>query len=429
MSQPDAPQRGPAVFAEAPLGPIRLKNRIIKAATFEGRSPRGAVTDDLVAFHVAMARGGVAMTTVAYLAVAPEGRTDRHCIVLGDAALDGLSRLTDAVHNAGALVGAQIGHAGPVANSASNGMPALSPTRRFGASGARTRAVSESDIARITDDYARGAALAVSAGFDAIEVHLGHNYLLSSFLSPKLNRRTDGWGGELEARARFPRNVVAAVRQAAGPSVAVTAKLNMEDGVAGGFAIEDSLRVAKMLADDGYLDALELTGGSSLSNPMYLFRGDVPRKEFAATLPGPLRLGFAVVGKRFLKEYPFEEAFFAPQARRFLEAVDLPVVLLGGIDRLDTVEQAMAEGFSFVAMGRALLREPDLVSRWQAGQRDEATCIHCNRCMPTIYSGTRCVLDPGGGPGGRPGGAADDPSSRRAAGGSRDGEAEGTELG
>jgi len=269
----------------------------------------------------------------------------------------------------------------------------------------------------------------VSAGFDAIEVHLGHNYLLSSFLSPKLNRRTDGWGGELEARARFPRNVVAAVRQAAGPSVAVTAKLNMEDGVAGGFAIEDSLRVAKMLADDGYLDALELTGGSSLSNPMYLFRGDVPRKEFAATLPGPLRLGFAVVGKRFLKEYPFEEAFFAPQARRFLEAVDLPVVLLGGIDRLDTVEQAMAEGFSFVAMGRALLREPDLVSRWQAGQRDEATCIHCNRCMPTIYSGTRCVLDPGGGPGGRPGGAADDPASRRAAGGSRDGEAEGTELG
>ena len=133
----------PDVFAEAPLGPLRLKNRIIKAATFEGRSPRGEVTDDLVAFHMAMARGGVAMTTVAYLAVSPEWRTDRHCIVLGPGSADGLARLADAVHGAGALVSAQIGHAGPVANSASNGLPALSPTRRFGASGARTRAVSE----------------------------------------------------------------------------------------------------------------------------------------------------------------------------------------------------------------------------------------------------------------------------------------------
>ncbi len=389
----------PDVFAEAPLGPLRLKNRIIKAATFEGRSPRGEVTDDLVAFHVAMARGGVAMTTVAYLAVSPEGRTDRHCIVLGPGSADGLARLADAVHGAGALVSAQIGHAGPVANSASNGLPALSPTRRFGASGARTRAVSEADIARITDDYAAGAAAVARAGFDAIEVHLGHNYLLSSFLSPRLNRRGDAWGGTLEARARFPRQVVAAVRQAVGPGLAVTAKLNMEDGVPGGFAVAESVEVARMLEADGHLDGLELTGGSSLSNPMYLFRGAAPRKEFAATLPGPLRLGFAVVGKRFLKEYPFEEAFFAPTARRFLEAVDLPVVLLGGIDRLDTVEAALADGFSFVAMGRALLREPDLVARWQAGRRDASTCIHCNRCMPTIYSGTRCVLDPGGGPG------------------------------
>jgi 2,4-dienoyl-CoA reductase-like NADH-dependent reductase (Old Yellow Enzyme family) len=278
-------------------------------------------------------------------------------------------------------------------------MPALSPTRRFGASGARTRAVGDADIARITDDYAAGAAAAVRAGFDAIEVHLGHNYLLSSFLSPKLNRRRDAWGGPLEARARFPRQVVAAVRAAAGPSVAVTAKLNMEDGVPGGFGLDESLQVAGLLAADGHLDALELTGGSSLSNPMYLFRGGAPRKEFAATLPGPLRLGFAVVGKRFLKEYPFEEAFFAPQARRFLAAVDLPLVLLGGIDRLETVEAAVSEGFAFVAMGRALLREPDLIARWQEGRRDAATCIHCNRCMPTIYSGTRCVLDPGGGPG------------------------------
>ena len=380
----------PAVFAEAHLGPLTLKNRIIKSATFEGACPRGEVSDQLIAFHERVAQGGVAMTTVAYLAVSPEGRTDRHCVRLGPESLDGLSRLTATVHAAGALASAQIGHAGPVANSRSNRVPSLSPSRRFGASGALTRAASEADIARITDDFRDAAATAVAAGFDCVEIHLGHNYLLSSFLSPRLNRRRDRWGGSLENRARFPRQVVAAVREGAGDSVAVTAKLNMTDGVPGGFDVPDSIDVAVMLEADGHLDALELTGGSSLSNPMYLFRGDAPRKEFGATLPQPLRLGFSVVGDRFLKEYPFEEGFFRPQARQFVAALDLPVILLGGVNRLETVESALAEGFSFVAMARALLREPDLVGRWAQGRPDAGRCIHCNRCMPSIYSGTRC---------------------------------------
>ncbi len=193
-----------AVFGEATLGPLTLKNRIIKAATFEGAAPKGAVSDALVAFHERIARGGAAMTTVAYLAVSPEGRTDRHCVLLDADSLPGLRRLTAAVHAAGAAVSAQIGHAGPVANSRSNGVASLSPTRRFGASGARTRAATEDDIVRITLDYRAAAATAVEAGFDCIEIHLGHDYLLSAFLSPRLNRRTDRWGGTLEHRARFP---------------------------------------------------------------------------------------------------------------------------------------------------------------------------------------------------------------------------------
>jgi len=386
----EPPAVAPPVFAPARLGPLTLKNRIIKSATFEGATPGGQIDDRLIAFHERVARGGVAMTTVAYLAVSPEGRTDRHCVLLGPDSLDGLSRLTAAVHDAGALASAQIGHAGPVANSKSNRATSLSPSRRFGASGSLTQAATAADIARITDDYRRGAATAAEAGFDCIEIHLGHNYLLSSFLSPRLNKRTDDWGGSLDHRARFPRDVVAAVRQGAGDGVAVTAKLNMADGVPGGFDLPESVDVAAMLEADGHLDALELTGGSSLSNPMYLFRGDAPRAEFAATLPQPLRLGFSVVGKRFLKSYPFEEAYFAGQARQFLATLDLPLILLGGVNRLDTVEAALAEGFGFVAMARALLREPDLVGRWEAGARDDGVCIHCNRCMPSIYSGTRC---------------------------------------
>ncbi len=392
----DLPGAAPAVFGPARLGPLTLKNRIIKSATFEGASPRGVVTDDLVAFHERVAAGGAAMTTVAYLAVSPEGRTDRHCVLLGPDSVQGLSRLTATVHDAGALASAQIGHAGPVANSKSNGAPALSPSRRFGASGAMTRAATVEDIARITDDYRRGAGRAVEAGFDCIEIHLGHNYLLSAFLSPRLNKRTDAWGGSLEHRGRFARQVVAAVREGAGDTVAVTAKLNMVDGVPGGFDLPESIAFARMLEEDGHLDALELTGGSSLSNPMYLFRGDAPRAEFAATLPQPLRLGFKVVGKRFMKEYPFEEGYFRPQARQFLDALDLPIILLGGVNRLDTVEEALAEGFSFVAMARALLRQPDLVARWADGSEEAGLCIHCNRCMPSIYSGTRCVEIPTG---------------------------------
>ncbi len=381
------------LFEPAQLGPLTLKNRVVKAATFEGASPGGLVSDRLVEFHRRIARGGAAMTTVAYVAVAPEGRTDDGCIYLREDAMAGLRRLTDAVHADGALIAAQVGHAGPVANSRSNGVQSIAPGRFFNPLGMRwTRAADEYDIARITSDYERGARMCADAGFDALEIHLGHNYLLSSFLSPMLNRRTDRWGGSLENRARFARQVVTAVREAVGDRVAVTAKLNMADGYRGGLEVEDSLQVARWLEEDGALDAIELTGGSSLANPMYLFKGDAPVKEFRKTLPWYLRGGFALVGKGFLKQYPYEEAYFLPMARRYREALDMPLILLGGISRLDTAERGLAEGFEFVAMGRALLHDPDLVEKFRQGSATRSGCIHCNRCMPTIYTGTRCPL-------------------------------------
>ena len=390
------------VFKPGRLGPLTLRNRVIKAATFEGVTPAGVVTDALVEFHRRVARGGAALSTVAYLSVAPEGRTDAGCILLRPAAAQGLRRLTDAIHDEGALASAQIGHAGPVANAASNRARSITPGRMFNPLGLRfSRAATEADLARVTSDYERGARLCVDAGFDALEVHIGHNYLLSSFLSPKLNRRTDRWGGTLENRARLARQVVAAVRLAVGPDVAVTAKLNMVDGVRGGFDVDDSLQVARWLQADGALDAIELTGGSSLANPMFLFKGAAPVREFGETLPWYLRGGFRLVGRRFLRSYPYEEAYFLPLARQFRQALDLPLVLLGGISRLDTAQAALDEGFQFVAMGRALLHDPDLIRQWEQGTAMASGCIHCNRCMPTIYTGTRCPLvDPH--PGDRP---------------------------
>ncbi len=380
-------------FAPATLGPVTLRNRTVKAATFEGRTPHGQVTDELIDYHLAPARGGVGLTTVAYLAVAPEGRTHAEQIVVGEHTLAGLARLADAVHETGAAVGGQVGHAGPVANGRSNGVKALSASRMPSPlSMQMIGSATERDLSRITSAYVGTARTLVRAGFDVLELHMAHSYLISSFLAPGLNRRKDRWGGSLENRARLARQVARAVRDEVGDEVAVTAKVSLGDGFRGGVTTDDGLAFAQLLEADGALDALQLSGGSSLMNPMYLFRGDVPLKEFADAMPMPVRLGMRVVGTRFLKAYPFEEAYFLDKALRFRAGLSMPLMLLGGINRRDTMERAMAQGFDFVAMGRALLREPDLVRRLEGGRQSGGVCIHCNRCMPTIYSGTRCPV-------------------------------------
>jgi 2,4-dienoyl-CoA reductase-like NADH-dependent reductase (Old Yellow Enzyme family) len=384
------------VFSPARLGPITLRNRIIKAATFEAATPNALVTEDLITYHRLPAAGGIGMTTVAYLAVSPGGRTDGAQIYWRPEAIAGLRRLTDAIHAEGAAISAQIGHAGPVANAKSNKARALAPVRFFNPIGMRfAKAASRQDISDVIAAHAHAARYAVDAGFDAVEVHLGHNYFASSFLSPLINRRDDEFGGSLENRAKVARGVVRAVRDAVGGQIAITAKLTMTDGVRGGIPLEESLQTAKWLEDDGGLDALELTAGSSLVNPMYLFRGDAPIKEFAGAFKPPLRWGIRMTGKKFLREYPYREAFLLRDAKQFRAELKLPLILLGGITNRETMDLAMAEGFDFVAMGRALLAEPDLINRIKAdgdAHTVKSACTHCNKCMATIYSHTHCVV-------------------------------------
>ncbi|MEV4007980.1 NADH:flavin oxidoreductase [Actinomadura sp. NPDC049753] len=383
------------VFEPARLGPLTLRNRVIKAATSEGMTPDALVTDDLVEYHRRPAAGGVGMTTVAYCAVAPEGRTERRQIWMRPEAVPGLRRLTDAVHAEGAAASAQLGHAGPVADASSNGVPAISAGRFFNPLGmAFTKVAKAEDIERITRAHAEAARLAIESGFDAVELHLGHNYLASAFLSPRLNRREDGYGGPIENRAKVALGIARAVRDEVGDRIAITAKLNMRDGVRGGLEIDDSLHVARRLQEEGTVDALELTAGSSLLNPMYLFRGEMPIPEFAASYKLPMRIGLRMFGKRFLRAYPYQDAYLLEHARRFRAELDLPLILLGGITDRASMDTAMAEGFEFVAMARALLREPDLVNRIAADPSTPSLCVHCNRCVPTVYRGTHCPLVP-----------------------------------
>lgn len=389
------PTPAPDAFAPARLGPLQLRNRIIKAATFEGVMPRGTVSQELIDFHTAVARGGAGLTTVAYCAISKNGRVSRDTLVLSREITADLARLTDSVHAEGAAVSAQLGHAGLVAQAHSKKHPSLAPSTRISpAAMGRVKGATPAQIDEVVAQFEAAARVAASAGFDAIEVHLGHNYLLSSFLSPNLNKRTDQYGGSIENRLRFPRRVVEAVRNAVPDTMAVVAKFNMADGVPAGLWLEESLQMAQLLEADGNLDALELTGGSSLLNGMYFFRGEVPMREFAAAQGPIVGPAFKLFGKKIFPEYPFEEAFFLPFARQFRAALSMPLVLLGGINRRDTIEAAMDEGFDFVAMARSLLRDPDLVNQLASGSRAEGLCVHCNKCMPTIYSGTRCVLVP-----------------------------------
>jgi 2,4-dienoyl-CoA reductase-like NADH-dependent reductase (Old Yellow Enzyme family) len=387
----------PDVLAPAKLGPVTLRNRIIKSATFEASTPNALVSDRLIRFHRLVAAGGVGMTTVAYLAVSPDGRTDFDQIWWRPEAIPGLRKLTDAIHAEGAAISAQIGHAGPLAHFNTYRGRAIAPMRAFNPFGLKfSKQATRADVDRVIADHATAARFAIDAGFDAVEIHLGHNYLASAFLSPLINKRDDEFGGSLANRAKVARGIVMAVRDAVakdGIPIAVTAKLNMTDGARRGIPVEESLQTAKWLEEDGGLDAIELTAGSSLVNPMYLFRGDAPVKEFAKGFHRPMRWGVRTMGKKFMREYPYREAYLLDDAKLFRAALSMPLILLGGITNRETMDLAMAEGFQFVAMARALLAEPDLVNRIaHDGAGVRSACTHCNRCMPTIYSHTHCVV-------------------------------------
>lgn len=385
------------LFEPAQLGPIEVRNRTVKAATYESLGRDGLVTDELIAWHAEIARGGVGVSTLSYCSVSGDGRTFADQLVMRDEAIPGLRRFTEAMRAAGSTPAVQLGHAGWFADPHVTGERPMGPSAQFSPhGGTRSRAMTLADIERVTQDFADAARRAEEAGFGGVEIHIGHGYLLSQFLCPWNNSRDDDHGGSIENRARFAREVCRAVHRAVGGRIAVWAKLNMDDGFRGGMTLDEGLAVARMLDGDGTLDALQLTGGHTTRSPMYLMRGRAPRKAMFEDDPNPLRRTVMRIGAPLLiRNLPFEEAFFRPQAELFRRAVSLPVMLLGGLTRRDTMVDAIDGGFAFVTIGRALLREPDLIARYATQESETSRCVPCNQCIAKVgYQPTRCVARP-----------------------------------
>jgi 2,4-dienoyl-CoA reductase-like NADH-dependent reductase (Old Yellow Enzyme family) len=390
----------PNAFTPARLGALGLRNRVIKTATYEGMCPGGVPSDALVEHHRALAAGGVALTTVAYCAVSPDGRTFAEQMTMRRETVSPLRRVTDAVHGEGGAASLQLGHCGWFTKNAelSTWLP-RGPSlvvNQYGISAGKPigLAMSEREVARVVDEFGGAAGLAREAGFDAVELHLGHGYLLSQFLCPATNRRTDRYGGELDGRARLSLEVLARVREVVGAGFPVLCKINLRDGFRGGLELPDAVALAQRL-EAGGADALVMSGGFTSKTPFYLFRGRRPLAEMIDAEKSRLqKLALRWFGGRVIREYPFEEMFFLEQAREVRRAVRMPLVLLGGIVSRANVERAMAEGFDFVAMGRALIADPDLVSRMSREPDARSRCTHCNVCVAEMDTGgVRCVLD------------------------------------
>lgn len=390
-------------FSPLTIGPLTLRNRFIKSATNEGRARGGTASKSLVRFHETMAAGGNAMTTVAYCAVSPDGRTFVDQVTLDRAAVPHLRVLTDAVHRHGAAACAQITHGGcfTFIRELESGRP-LSSSGGFNKVGIMSgmmlrRAMTEQHLDRVAGEFVRAARLAREAGFDAVEIHMGHGYLLSQFISPLYNRRRDRYGGGIENRVRYPALVLRRVLDAVGRELAVVCKFSVTDGVRRGNTAADGAAVARALEAEG-AHLLVLSAGMNVESITTMFGSSFPAENRAR--PSNALVAAAMLIQRFTepRHVEFREMYLLEHSRQVRAAVRMPLAYLGGVKSLACVQQVLGEGFDAVALGRALICEPDLPQRFASGAATRSACTSCNRCVAMMYTpgGTSCVLhEPG----------------------------------
>ncbi len=347
----------------------------------------------MIEHHRQVAAGGVGMTTVAYCSVSFDGRAFGHEMWMRKEILPGLKKLTDAVHTEGAAASIQIGHCGFFAS------PSVVKRRPLGASPqfclfrlSYCSQMTKQDIEEKTRDFVQAAFWAKESGFDAIEVHSGHGYLLSQFLSPWTNHRGDEYGGSLENRMRFPVDVIKQIRDAVGKGFPILVKMNQSDGIRGGLEIEEAVKVAQAFEAAG-ASAIVPSCGFTAKTPLYMMRGNVPTLEMARAQEGFLfRIGLTLFGWVMVQRYPFTPLYLLEGSRRFKESLGIPVAYIGGVLTRNEMGSLMDEGFQLIEIGRATVRNPNFVNQLQSGEIEGSDCDHCNRCIATMsVDGVKCV--------------------------------------
>lgn len=357
----------PELFEKTWIRSLELQNRAVRSATWSGvGDEQGGVTDRAVDFYRTLGAGGIGLIITGYQHVMPNGINLPYMIGnFEDGQEEGLRRLTEAVHLEGGKIAAQIVHAGARANPElfregdEIWAPSAVPDPN---SGNRPVEMTKRQILKLVEAYAAAAYRSLRAGFDGVQLHAAHGYGINQFLSPARNKRGDAYGGKLSRRYRFLGEVVEAVRGAVGDDFPILVKLSGHDYEEGGLLLDESVETARRLADDG-IDAIEVSGGS-VASPGEL---------------GPIRKGIV------LEE---NEAYFAPLAARFKEAVDVPIVTVGGIRSLKTIGDVLSGGMAdYIGMSRPFIREPHLILRWKAGDTAGSACVSCNGCFESGLKG------------------------------------------
>lgn len=376
------------LFTPAKIGPLTLKNRTIRAAAFESMCPGNAPSEMLYNYHKSVAAGGVGMTTIAYAAVTQSGLSFDRQLWMRPDIIPGLRHITDAIHNEGAAASIQLGHCGNMSHKSICGCTPISASTGFNIySPTFVRGMRPSEIMAISKAYGQAVKLAREAGMDAVEIHAGHGYLISQYLSPYTNRRKDEYGGSLENRMRFMKMCMDEVMKAAGTDMAVLVKMNMRDGFKGGMEPDETLEVARTLQNECGAQALILSGGFVSKAPMYVMRGAMPLKTMTHYMPaGWLPLGVKMAGKFMIPSEPFKEAYFLEDALKFRAALKMPLVYVGGLLSREKIDEVLNDGFEFVSMARALLNDPAFVNHMKENEQARCDCGHSNYCIARMYS-------------------------------------------
>ncbi len=376
-------------FTEGKLGPVKLRNRSIRAAAFEGMSLNHNVTNALIDYHTSVAKGGIGMTTVAYASVSKGGLSFPHQLWMRKEIIGELKKLTDSIHREGAAVSVQIGHGGNMANGSLTGIRPVAPSGGINWYGPTfPRGMNKKDIEHVVNDFKNAVHLAAESGFDAVEVHAGHGYLISQFLSPYTNRRSDEYGGNFENRKRFMTEVLMAVRQALPSKMALLVKMNCRDGFNNGIHLDEGILTAKAIEQCG-ADGVVASGGFVSRAPMFVLRGKMPVDIMAYFMhEGWKKFFVKLVGEKLIPSVSFSEGYFMQEAKQIQKEIKIPVVLVGGMNSIQTIEKAFEEGFQWIAIARALIENPHFVNDLRNKVIEKSNCTICNYCVAKIYSKT-----------------------------------------